>query len=55
MGGCAWGFVFVGRKDKCGGTSISFYLYQVSWANVNVVVVLPRIMIVDDERLIEMR
>ena len=36
-------FVWVGPGTKCGCTSISFYLYQVSWANVNVVVVLPRI------------
>jgi hypothetical protein len=49
------GFVSVGREIKYGGTSISFYLYHVSWANGNVVVVLPRIMVVDDGRLIEMR
>ena len=30
-----------------GDPSISVYLYRVLWANVNVVMVLPRIMVVD--------
>jgi len=49
------GFVSAGRGVNRGDASISVYLYQVSWADVNVDLLLPRIMVFGDGRLMEMR